>query len=143
MRRIVYLSSATDALDKALVEGILRISRRNNEEAGITGLLAYHDGCFFQVIEGTPAGVELVWGRIQRDTRHTGLLVLCDAEADQRAFPQWRMAYFARSDLADILDKAAIPLKEIVRQAGSLSGDRRVNKLFQSFIGSFRDLKTI
>ncbi|MGY6704671.1 BLUF domain-containing protein [Roseinatronobacter sp.] len=140
MRRIVYLSSARTALDKEQVEDILRVSRRNNEDAGITGLLAYHDKCFFQVLEGPDAAVDRVLIRIQGDSRHSGLLVLSDTDAEQRAFPNWQMAFVARSELAGILDKAAIPLADIARQASSFSGDMRVNRLFKSFLGSFRDL---
>ncbi|WP_439563044.1 BLUF domain-containing protein [Roseinatronobacter sp.] len=140
MRRIVYLSSARTALDKEQVEEILHLSRRNNQEAGITGFLAYHDGCFFQVIEGPDVAIERALTRIRLDTRHSGMLVLSDTDAEHRAFPDWRMAFVARSELAGVMDKAAIPLADIARQASSLSDDMRVNKLFKSFLASFRDL---
>lgn len=140
MRRIVYLSSSRKALDKEQVEDILRVSRRNNEQADITGFLAYHDRCFFQVLEGPHAAIDRVLTRIRVDSRHSGLLVLSDTDVEQRAFPHWQMAFVARSELAGILDKAAIPLADIAPMASSLSGDIRVNKLFKSFLGSFRDL---
>lgn len=140
MRRIVYLSSSRAALDKEQIEDILRTSRRNNEPAGVTGFLAYHDRCFFQVLEGPVDAVEAVLTRIRRDSRHSSLLVLSDQEVDAPAFPNWQMAFVARADLATILDKSAISLTDIAPQAGSISGDSRVNKLFKSFLGSFRDL---
>lgn len=140
MRRIVYLSSSRKALDKEQVEEILRVSRRNNEQAGVTGFLAYHDRCFFQVLEGPDGSVEHLLTRIRVDPRHSGLLVLSDTNVEQRAFPHWQMAFVARSELADILDNGAIPLADIARQASTFSGDIRVNKLLKSFLRSFRDL---
>lgn len=94
----------------------------------------------FQVIEGPDVAIERALTRIRLDTRHSGMLVLSDTDAEHRAFPDWRMAFVARSELAGVMDKATIPLADIARQASSLSDDMRVNKLFKSFLASFRDL---
>ncbi|MDQ2842373.1 MAG: BLUF domain-containing protein, partial [Acidobacteriota bacterium] len=47
----VYISSARLQREDEIVD-ILRVSRKNNEQAGLTGLLAYKDGNFLQILEG-------------------------------------------------------------------------------------------
>ena len=51
MRRIIYLSTSSVILPEDEVQDILKISRANNTRDGVSGLLVYHDGSFFQVLE--------------------------------------------------------------------------------------------
>jgi hypothetical protein len=39
MLQLVYISSCRTEIDPAMLTGIIDISRRNNERAGVTGLL--------------------------------------------------------------------------------------------------------
>ena len=67
MLQLVYISSAVGRVDTA---DILRTSRRNNAEVGVTGALMFNGGAFAQVLEGPRRGVESTFERIQRDQRH-------------------------------------------------------------------------
>lgn len=65
-------------------------------------MLMYADGCFFQVIEGPAEKVELLFEKIARDDRHSGIIRVIDEEIEQRSFPDWSMGGLRLNP--DILD---------------------------------------
>ena len=138
MRRVTYISAATRLLSPEDIRDILAVSRRNNQRDGISGMLAYHDGSFFQVIEGPEDAINALLDRIERDPRHGSVLPLLSAEVESRAFPEWRMAY------VDLMQPEGAPgvlqLRQIADQARTLTDDRRINTLLASFVRGFRDL---
>ncbi|MCC5955901.1 MAG: BLUF domain-containing protein [Natronohydrobacter sp.] len=140
MRRIIYLSAARKALDPAEIDEILQISRANNARDGITGLLAYHDGCFFQTVEGPDSKLDALMTRVRRDSRHGNMLILSDKPAIQPAFDGWHMALVQKSELAGLMDDSILPLKALAAQPGKLTEDTTVNALFTSFLRGFRDM---
>ncbi|WP_148575254.1 BLUF domain-containing protein [Nocardioides caldifontis] len=93
MHSLVYVSSATELLDRDELEQFLAVSRRNNAAAGITGMLLYKDGNLMQVLEGEEPAVRETYARIALDARHRGLLVLLEDTVDQRQFEDWTMAF--------------------------------------------------
>lgn len=72
MRQLIYVSSTKRDVPDATLNEILSVSRRNNEPAGITGMLMYLEGGFLQVLEGERAQVESTYQRICADKRHWG-----------------------------------------------------------------------
>ena len=74
LRRLIYISSASGKFGQADLDAILAISRKNNSARGLTGMLLFHDGCFFQVLEGEAAIVERTFATISNDTRHGGVI---------------------------------------------------------------------
>jgi hypothetical protein len=90
---LVYVSSASDLFERDALEEILAVSRRNNEAAGITGMLLYKDGNLMQVLEGSEPAVRETYERIAQDPRHRGLLVLLEDEVTERDFGEWTMAF--------------------------------------------------
>lgn len=106
MRRIVYCSRATqDVSPDELVE-LLEVSRRNNEAAGLSGMLLYCSQSFLQVLEGDATALEQTYDRILADPRHQQLRQLMDAEVPRPLFPDWTMGFehVDDEDLADDLD---------------------------------------
>ena len=93
MYQIVYVSTATREYGKDELERILAVSRRNNTADGVTGMLCYHGGTFFQVLEGERDKVEAVMKRVAADSRHYGVMVLLEQEVDRRDLPDWSMAF--------------------------------------------------
>lgn len=140
MRRLIYLSAARNTLDHAEIDHILQVSRTNNARDGITGLLAYHDGCFFQTVEGPDRQLDALMTRVRRDSRHGNVLILSDKPAAQPAFEGWHMALVQKSDLAGLIDDSVLPLKALAAQPGKLTEDPTVNALFTSFLRGFRDM---
>jgi hypothetical protein len=93
MISLVYVSSAVRLLSDAELIELLRISRQNNERDSITGMLLYKGGNFMQVIEGPEEVVIRLYGKILRDPRHTGLMILSQEPIQERQFPDWSMGF--------------------------------------------------
>lgn len=93
MYQIVYVSTATMEYGRDELERILAVSRRNNSADGVTGMLCYHGGTFFQMLEGERDKVEAVMKRVAADKRHYGVMVLLEQEVSSRDLPDWSMAF--------------------------------------------------
>jgi hypothetical protein len=101
LHRLVYYSRNLIPGDaKAIaseIDGILTVSRRNNQKVGITGALIFNAGAFAQVLEGPRSAIEQTFERIQRDERHSDVMVLAFAQAAKHDFPSWSMAFVGRA----------------------------------------------
>ena len=93
MHSLVYVSSATELFDRAELDEILAVSRRNNATVGVTGMLLYKDGNLMQALEGDQADVQATYHRISTDPRHRGLMVLLEETVEERQFEDWTMAF--------------------------------------------------
>ena len=91
LARLIYrsMSRGPSAGD---VESILRASRRNNREVGVTGALCHFQRNYMQYLEGDEAAIECVMANIAEDPRHANLTVLEYRFIAARAFPRWSMA---------------------------------------------------
>ena len=89
--RLLYVSRAADTLTPAMIDGIIAQSRKNNPDAGITGLLCHSGNVFMQVLEGGRAAVNATFARIVRDTRHSDVQLLLYEEIAERRFAGWTM----------------------------------------------------
>ena len=86
------IEGTADEMQSAIAD-ILASARRNNVWHGVTGALIFSDGCFAQVLEGGRDDVELVFGTIQCDPRHSDVTILHLHEIGQRSFGDWSMAF--------------------------------------------------
>lgn len=75
---------------------LLAHARKRNESLGLTGLIVYDRGCFFQWIEGENVALGQVWNSIRRDPRHRDVLVLTDQTIPVRLFSDWHMRFAHR-----------------------------------------------
>lgn len=89
--RLLYVSRAADGLTTATIDSIITQSRRNNPEAGITGLLCHSGNVFMQVLEGGRSAVNATYARILRDGRHANVELLLYEEIAERRFAGWTM----------------------------------------------------
>jgi hypothetical protein len=89
----IYVSTARVAADLATLEDILSVSVRNNAPVGITGMLLYAGGTYMQILEGEEEAVNATHLRIERDSRHFGIIVLEHAPIAERSFSQWTMGF--------------------------------------------------
>lgn len=89
--RLLYVSRAADTLTPAMIEAIIAQSRKNNPDAGITGLLCHSGNVFMQVLEGGRAAVNATFTRIVRDPRHSDVQLLLYEEISERRFAGWTM----------------------------------------------------
>ncbi len=140
MLRIVYLSSTPAMLTPDDLSAILRVARHNNARDGITGMLAYHEGNIFQVIEGPEAAVNALWARLMRDPRHRGVLKLWSGPVSERAFEAWHMALLPAHAYRQVMQGGALSLRDLVQGTRPQVADRQVDLLLSHFLSSFRDL---
>lgn len=89
--RLMYASRAAKPLDGEELAQILRQSRTNNAQRGVTGLLCTSGGLFIQVLEGGRAGVNTLYNRLVADPRHTEVTLLAYEEISERRFAGWAM----------------------------------------------------
>lgn len=90
---VSYVSRAVETFDDEGLAELLAQSRRSNHEHGLSGMLLYRRGRFFQVLEGPEDAVDELMTKIRRDPRHTDVRVLLTEQLAQRRFDEWTMGY--------------------------------------------------
>lgn len=107
LHNLIYCSLATPNMDPAEVEQIIATARRYNPRYGITGLLVYGSGIFFQWLEGPKDNVISLMKLISEDSRHLNLVVLSEEdEIRERLFPNWDMELVEAAEIGEVLKNA-------------------------------------
>jgi hypothetical protein len=98
----IYASAATRHFDTAELTALLQAARKHNDRAGLTGMLLYTEGSFFQVLEGAPDAVEALYARIELDKRHEQVTKIVAEAIPGRSFAHWTMGFsqVSRRELA-------------------------------------------
>lgn len=103
----VYCSRASDGVDDAEVGRIVASAQRHNPARGITGVLVFGSGVFFQWIEGPRAHIETLIQHLHDDPRHHDIVSLSQAEeARERLYPTWDMERVGAEDIREVLEDA-------------------------------------
>lgn len=104
---LVYCSRASAGVGEKEVTRIIETARRHNPRFGITGLLVFGGGIFFQWLEGRRDNVTALMALITRDARHDTVVILSDSEEErERMFPEWDMELVSEADIRDVLRDA-------------------------------------
>ena len=104
---LVYCSQVSDGIGQTEVDAIVATARRFNPALGITGVLVFGSGVFFQWIEGPKTNVLELVKRIDADSRHKQMTILSsDEEIRERIFPTWDMELVGADDIRDVLEDA-------------------------------------
>lgn len=90
---LAYASNATVPFTAKALLDLLAVSRRNNEQSDVTGMLLYRGGNFLQALEGPPDAVRATIQRISNDPRHSSIDVLLEEAAPERIFADWSMGF--------------------------------------------------
>jgi hypothetical protein len=96
--RLVYASTATFCDQQGgarhrVVDDIIREAQYQNRANGVTGVLCFDNGCFFQALEGDRGAVEALYDRILEDPRHKDVWLLWKRPVRSRLFDRWSMKY--------------------------------------------------
>lgn len=103
----VYCSRAADGVDDREVERIVESAQRLNLARGITGMLAFGSGVFFQWIEGPAAEVEELIASLHGDSRHYDIVTLEQSEEKRdRLYPKWGMEKVEADEICTVLEDA-------------------------------------
>ncbi len=100
----VYASAASRDFSHEELAALLESARENNARLGLTGMLLYAEGSFFQVLEGQPDVVDALYAKIERDTRHDQMTLIIREPIPKRHFDAWTMGFYrvSREELAGI-----------------------------------------
>ncbi|KJZ08701.1 phosphonate transporter [Marinomonas sp. SBI22] len=100
----IYTSASTIEFTPEDITELLEKARRNNDKLGVSGMLLYDEGSFFQVLEGDPQVVARLLKTIQNDKRHDKVVKIIYEDIEERDFSEWTMGYSgaSRSDLQSI-----------------------------------------
>ena len=91
-------------MDDAAVDRIIEVSRRDNPERGITGLLVFGSGVFFQWLEGPRHNVTELMDKLKADPRHDSVVIFSEnEEVRERLFPDWDMELVNTVDIRNVL----------------------------------------
>jgi len=117
MLQIVYISTARKPFSEAELQSVLAISRRNNDAAGITGLLISGGRRFLQALEGPEDAVAATFDRVRADPRHFAVVALSKKHVETREFGKWAMGFEAGGadgpdDLKGIVEALIAPLQD-------------------------------
>jgi hypothetical protein len=138
----IYASAAQPGFHESEIPALLEKARAANAAHGLTGMLLYVKGSFFQVLEGHAEDVDLAFDRISRDPRHTRVTLIIREPIACRRFGDWTMGYHT----VDPLDAGAlIGENDFFRSASCVTqiGSGRARKLLGAFaLGSWRLQRT-
>ncbi len=90
--RLIYFSNASPNLTERNLEDILEESIARNSRCGITGILAYDEFHFMQILEGGEEAVNSLYLSIAADPRHYNVRLLNFQQIENRRFDDWSMA---------------------------------------------------
>jgi hypothetical protein len=92
----VYRSRAVTALSDYDLYELVQAAQARNAAEGITGLMLYDDGRFYQWLEGPTANVARLLHSIEKDRRHRDIEIISDKPATTRQFGDWKMRLATR-----------------------------------------------
>ncbi|SEQ38542.1 Sensors of blue-light using FAD [Solimonas aquatica] len=90
----IYTSAArSPAFGRKELDELLKVCRTNNQAHGVTGMLLFEKGSFFQILEGERSQVEALFDKIATDPRHVRINKLIVERIAQRDFGEWTMGH--------------------------------------------------
>jgi len=91
--QLIYYSRPTFEVTARMMLDILRKSQANNDRRKVTGVLAFHDGRFIQLLEGRQEAVAEIMQKVRLDPRHADITVVLDEDTDDAPLSTWLMGF--------------------------------------------------
>ena len=98
---IVYVSSASTGLEESEIKTLLAKSVAWNNNHGLTGILLFSDGNFFQIIEGDENVIKDLFESIKQDPRHHNVLQIFGKEIHRDAYDGYKADFIATHEHYD------------------------------------------
>ncbi len=102
--QLSYISTAKSGLKKEDFVTILDKAITSNSAIGVTGILVYCNGFFFQILEGETDKVMKLFNKITLDHRHENVVKLQHNQVGSRVFDRWNMAFKSYNTSLKTLD---------------------------------------
>ena len=123
LHTFVYCSRAAKGVDEVEVGRIVESAQRRNFARGITGVLVFSSGVFFQWIEGPPVRMQDLIENLHSDPRHYDVVPLDRSEEKrERLYPNWQMEWVKAEDIRAVLLDAL----ESAEDANNVAALRRI-----------------
>ncbi len=94
MKVICYISNFPDGLTKEQINDLIESVSKKNNRNGITGLLIIKNKHFFQILEGENEEVDVLYKKIEIDSRHKGVIKLLDTRIEDHIFKDYNSGKF-------------------------------------------------
>lgn len=131
MHTITYVSTASPDLKEEDTKNLLVSAKNINILNGISGILIYSDGNFFQIIEGEKQKVKKLFNKIKRDPRHYNLIKLLDKSIEAFSFESYTSSFTVIYNRSNIMELNKFLNRE--KQYNPL-GFENISYLTQKFI---------
>ncbi|HPM76264.1 MAG TPA: diguanylate phosphodiesterase [bacterium] len=130
--QLIYSSAASHLFNRRQLTDLLLKARAKNDKLGITGILLYTEGSFFQVLEGEAETVDAMFATISADDRHTQVTLILRETISSRFFGDWTMAY---AQLSSEEVNVILGLNDFFHTGRSYAqlGEGRAKKLLAAF----------
>lgn len=92
---ICYVSTVAPNLPISVIQDLLEQSSKKNNKKGITGILLFSNGNFFQVLEGEKNAVEDLFNTIKEDKKHYDLLPVFKKEISNPEFKEYKSDFLS------------------------------------------------
>lgn len=135
--QLIYISGASVPFSQKELKALLRKARENNHEMNVSGILIFHEGAFFQVLEGPPEAVYTIYDRISQDQRHSEVQLLLKSEVEERSFPDWSMGFVNIEKEEDL--KSIPGFTDFFKRGFSLPEMRKESSQLGRVLKEFRD----
>ena len=102
---ICYVSKFSENYTEGDINKIFATTQQNNNKTGITGILLYGFGNFFQVLEGDKNVIEPLFEKIKKDVRHHNIETLIDHDIEFPIFASYSSNFnvvITKTDLTSI-----------------------------------------
>jgi hypothetical protein len=142
LHRMIYLSTAERDPGHDELRNLYDLARRNNERDGITGLTAYHDYSYIQVLEGPRYKVEACFERIKDNAMHHNFFVVSAEDVEERIFDSYSMAFVPLAEDMPEAQQNFLDLRELKEspKMQQAEADSVVANFIEAFIDSIRGL---
>ena len=128
----IYTSAATRYFESNTLLSLLEKARAKNASLGVTGMLLFENGSFFQILEGPESAVDALYKTIAQDNRHEKCVTIIREPIAKRAFAEWTMGLGGAN--AQALDEI-VGLNDFFTSGKSFEGisHGRAKKLLDAF----------
>ena len=86
---ICYVSTASKELSQADIASLFKTVRQKNDTMGVTGILMFSEGNFFQIMEGEHETIIHLFNRIKLDSRHYNIIKILEKPIDNPYFDHY------------------------------------------------------
>ena len=133
-----YQSRATSRPTAGDLRELVWKAKTKNRALGVTGMLLYDKGRYFQTLEGPPESIKVLWDSISTDKRHTEIEILSEHIIPTRLFGRWDLMSYHGDEEAIAKVQAAKAEHELTRQVPAMidkvlhGDDLGINKMIAS-----------